>query len=223
MYRYQLSNNHYVVEIDGYHFIIDTGYPYSITFRNDLRSIRINDYDVNLIEPGYRFNIPATHQLVGYPVDGLLGLDAFGQTGLTFYKEDNQGGHVDFASHDIDGDVHHIVALHQGFAPLIKTNDNKMFLVDTGARYSYGVKGMFDGLTPFNVVTDYNPYLGNMRSPIYHVSITLNEKEYHIDVCYNERAVSLTGVNNLLMVGNITDFFQKECCINYRDRKIIFN
>ena len=64
----------------------------------------------------------------------------------------------------------------------------------------------------------------DMVSPIYHTSIKLNEKECPIDVCYNAQATSFFyNEPNFLMVGNITTLFNRECCINYREMKIIFN
>ena len=45
MYKYKLLNNHYVVEIDDKHYILDTGYPYSITFRSDLNMVNKNEHD----------------------------------------------------------------------------------------------------------------------------------------------------------------------------------
>ena len=224
MYNYKLLNNHYVVEIDNKHYIIDTGYPVSITFRSDLRMVKVNNRFYPLNPANWAFNIKKTHELVGYPVDGLLGLDVFGETGLTFYKDNENRGRVDFASHDIKGTTCPIVKLHQGFAPMINVNGNKLYLVDTGARYGYGVKGMFNGLISFKEVEDYNPTLQDMVSPIYHTSIKLNEKECPIDVCYNAQATSFFyNEPNFLMVGNITTLFDRECCINYREMKIIFN
>lgn len=221
MYNYKLLNNHYVVEIDGHHYIIDTGYPFSVTFRSDLNMVKVNNRFYPLSPAGYSFNIQRTHQLVGFPVDGLLGLDVFQDTGLTFYKDNENGGRVDFASHDINGIKCPIISLLGGYAPIINVNGNKLFLVDTGAKYGYGSRNMFNGLTPYAEVDDYNPTLGELKSPIYHTSIKVKEKECPIDVCYNPRVTF--QVPNFLMVGNITTLFNKECCINYREMKIIFN
>ena len=225
MYNYKLLNNHYVVEIDGNHYIIDTGFPCSVTFRSDLHKVEIEGKKkpIELQNPAiFRFSIPKTHWLVGYPVDGLLGFDALSE-GVTFYKDNEMGGRVDFTAHNIDGEVHQIVKFHQNYCPMINVNGDKLFMVDTGARYGYGDISMFVGSNPFSIVDDYNPSLGSMRSPIFHTSINLKGKGYNIDVCYHERAISLAGEPNLLMVYNITDFFEKECCIDYTGRKIIFN
>ena len=219
MYKYKLLNNHYVVEIDNKHYILDTGYPYSITFRSDLNMVKVNNHFFPLSAPGYRFDIKKTHKLVGYPVDGLLGLDVFGESGFTIYKDNEEGGRIDFASHDIDGIACPMVGMQ--IAPIINVNNNKFYLVDTGARYAYGSKSVFNGLTPFDEVDDYNPTLGVLHSPIYHTEITIKNKRCPIDVCYNSNVTSL--IPNICIVGNITDLFDKECCVNYRDRKIIFN
>lgn len=219
MYNYKLLNNHYIVEIDNKHYILDTGYPYSITFRSDLNMVKVNGIYHALSAPGYRFDIKKTHKLVGYPVDGLLGLDVFGETGFTIYKDSEEGGHIDFASNDIRGITCPMVGFN--IAPIINVNESKLFLVDTGARYAYGNRSVFVGLTPYSEVDDYNPTLGDLHSSIYHTEITIKNKRCQIDVCNNVQVASM--ISNIYMVGNITTLFEKECCVNYRDRKIIFN
>lgn len=219
--KYRLLNNHYVVEIDGYNFVIDTGSPRSYSFRNDLREVQILNNNLKLNPAGYNFDIKKIHKLVGFPVDGLLGKDAFGETGLTFYKENEAGGQVEFASHNIEGASFPIVELLNGYGILMQIDNNKLYLVDTGARYGYGASHMFNGLTNFDNVWDYNPMLGDLYSPIYHVDVEINHKKCHASACYN-RSVTFP-VPNFLMIGNITDFFERECCIDYKNRKVIFN
>ena len=219
MYNYKLLNNHYVVEIDNKHYILDTGYPCSITFRNDLNVVKVNNHFFPLSAPGYRFDIKKTHKLVGYPVDGLLGLDVFGDSGFTIYKDNEEGGRIDFASNDIDGITCPMVAMQ--IAPIIYINNNKFYLVDTGARYAYGTRSICNGKLPFDQVDDYNPHLGDLHSSIYHTEVEIKGKRCPLDVCYNSNVASM--IPNIYIVGNITAFFEKECCVNYRDRKIIFN
>lgn len=219
MYKYRLLNNHYVVEIDNRHYIIDTGCPFSFTFRNDLNMVKINNHFYPLNPSGYTFNIKKTHNLVGFPIDGLLGSDVFGESGLTFYKEKEAEGKVDFASHDINGVMCPIVGMMH--APIININGRNKFVVDTGARYAYGSGNAIAGLKPYGEVDDYNPSLGDLHSPIYHSEIMVNEKRCPIDVCYNSKVASNTP--GVFIIGNITTLFEKECCINYREKKIILN
>ena len=219
MYKYKLLNNHYVVEIDNRHYIIDTGYPYSVTFRNDLNVVKVNNHFYSLMPSGYDFDIQKTHNLVGFPVDGLLGNNVFGESGLTFYKDNNNEGRVDFTAHDIDGTTCPIIGMM--IAPIIRVNNNKNFLVDTGARYAYGQRNVFIGLAPFDEVDDYNPRLKVIHAPIYHTEITLNEKRCPLDVCYHPKVAS--NIPGIYIVGNITTLFDKECSINFKQRKIIFN
>ena len=223
MYNYKLLNNHYVVEIGEHHFIIDTGFPWSVTFNDRLKRVKVYNKVVELQNPTFfGFDIRKTHKLVGYPVDGLLGADAFRDTGLTIFKDNEEGGRIDFAAHNINGSAYPMVALtNNESTPFIKTDDGKLYLVDTGARYGYGVKEMFNGLTSSNTVWDYNPMLGDLYSTIYNVEVSMNNKKCHTTACYNVRVTF--PIPNFLMVGNITDFFEKECCIDYTGRKIIFN
>ena len=219
MYKYKLLNNHYVVEIDNRYYIIDTGSPISVTFRNDLNVVKVNNHFHSLLPSGYMFDIRKTHDLVGFPVDGLLGSDVFIESGITFYKDTKEEGRVDFNSHDIDGITCPIIGMKH--APIIKINNNKKYLVDTGARYAYGQKSVFTNLRPYDEVDDYNPYLGKLHSPIYQVEIVVKEKRCSLDVCDNPRVAS--SLPDVFIVGNITTLFDKECCINYKEGKIIFN
>lgn len=223
MYNYKLLNNHYVVKIGENHFIIDTGFPWSVTFKSGLSRVNIDGNIMDLQNPTFfGFDIKKTHKLVGYAVDGLLGADAFRKTGLTIYKDNEEGGRIDFASHDINGSTYPMVALtNNDSTPFIKTDDGKLYLVDTGARYGYGAKAMFNGLNSVNTVWDYNPMLGDLYSNIYNVDVHMNNKKCHTTACYNIRVTF--NIPDFLMVGNITDFFEKECCINYQAKKIIFN
>ena len=111
--------------------------------------------------------------------------------------------------------------MYQGFAPIINVNNDKLFIVDTGAMYAYGSENFVKDYAPDVIVEDYNPSLGKLESPLYHTTIEIKGKEYHIDTCYNEKVNF--PIPNFLLVGNVTTLFERECCINYKDRVIIFN
>lgn len=221
MYDYKLLNNHYVVDINGHHFIIDTGAPFSYSFVNGLNEVIINGVGHKLRVPSARFNVRKTHTLVGYPVDGLLGADSFKETGFTIYKDNEEGGRIDFAVNKISGKSYRVLTYANGSAPLIQTDNGKLYLVDTGARYGYGAKEMFNGLSSFATVWDYNPDLGDLNSPIYNVEVAMNNKKCHTTACYNSNVTF--HIPNFLMIGNITDFFEKECCFDYQGDRVVLN
>ena len=221
MYNYVLINNHYIVNIENKYYILDTGSPFSYSFVNGLDKVFIDGVEHKLGVPGARFSVKKTYDLVGFPVDGLLGSDAFRKTGFTIYKQNKEGGLIDFKANNIKGNAYQILMLANNAAPLIQTDDKKFYLVDTGARYGYGAKEIFKGLTSFGTVWDYNPYLGDLYSPIYNVEVMMNNKKCHTTACYNNNVTF--DIPNFLMVGNITDLFEKECCVDYLGKKVVFN
>ena len=96
MYNYVLINNHYIVNIENKYYILDTGSPFSYSFVNGLDKVFIDGVEHKLGIPRARFSVTKTYDLVGFPVDGLLGSDAFGKTGFTIYKQNKEGGLIDF-------------------------------------------------------------------------------------------------------------------------------
>jgi hypothetical protein len=75
MYRYQMSNGHYVVEIEGLHFLLDTGAPVSFWLKRPKGSIKIDGKEFILNDGREKTLVAKTEKLVGVPLDGFLGLD----------------------------------------------------------------------------------------------------------------------------------------------------
>ncbi len=225
-YNYRLLNNHYVVEIDGHHYIIDTGYPVSYSFKYNLNKIVIDGNEHQLYMNDGSFNIAKTTKLVGEEVDGLIGADIFGDTGLTFLKNNGKDGQVVFGIQEVAGRTFPLV--FDGHAPKMYVQHNGrnvFYCLDTGARYAYCVSSLVQGLRPFETgVWDYNPHLGDLYSDNYHVSIDIDGRTYQTTCCYNPTvARSFVMAYNFLMVGNITDLFCKTCCLNYKEKKIVLD
>ena len=63
--NYKLVNNHYIVQIDGKNYLIDTGSPVSFWTNKPINEVVIGDRGYSLKNPPYRFNSEETNALVG--------------------------------------------------------------------------------------------------------------------------------------------------------------
>ena len=92
MYNYTLSNNHYIINIEGNNYLLDTGSPVSFSLKQGLNSVVINQRRCSLPYNVMNLDIEATRELVGMDIDGFIGMDIIRQTSLTIYKD----GRIEF-------------------------------------------------------------------------------------------------------------------------------
>ena len=218
MYNYKLSNNHYVVDIDGEKYLIDTGSPISFWVSRPITSVKIDGNTFFLQGRPSNFDVKATNSLVGVPVDGFIGMDIISKTGLTIHKN----GTIEFVAREIDGIE---IPMTKRFPLVIDIECNSLtgkFIVDTGAKYGYGVGGLFKGQVSFNRVQDYNPSLGILNSEIYHLDIALGGEKKSIDVCDNGIVASSHLVMlSAIMIGNVSSLFEETCVLDTIKGKIV--
>lgn len=212
MYSYKLVNNHIIVDIEGKNYVLDTGFPFSFSFIGD-NYVEIDERKVRLAPKPVQFNNAKTFECIGMAVDGLLGLDSF--VAVTIYKN----GIIDFKANDIDGDVIHMI---RDFPLAINVSFGSVqgrLAIDTGAKYGYGRKEIFD-VDPFDRVNDYNPYIGELRSDIYHLTVTINGKQKPIDVCYNPKPYHMMS-QSIVCIASITSLFDEACVIDIERSRLI--
>lgn len=228
MYNYKLLNNHYVVEIDGNKYIIDTGSAYSFSFRKNLNEVVIDGRRQELIHPediNQPFDLQETFTLVGQEVDGLIGYNAFMHTGLTILKDNEEGGRVEFGALPINGRAVQLDMFMQYHLVPSMFNGRRMnYCIDTGARYGYCNRNLVNGLPAFDKVHDYNPGLGPLDSYNYRLSVDVGGQTYQTTSCFNPDVENrYLNKLNILMVGNITDLFSRSCCFDYQKRKVVLD
>ena len=164
-------------------------------------------------------DIDATRELVGMDVDGFIGMDINRQTSLTIYKD----GRIEFKALPEQGYELDMLAGSMGLIKLkVQSNDYvSTYLVDTGARYAYGVEGLFRGSKPFGHVRDYNPRLGHFKSDIYHVDVNFGPIKKTLDIADSVAVRNDLAMTMSLIIGNITDLFDEVCVIDMQNRRII--
>lgn len=217
MYKYELINNHYVVEINKRKYLIDTG---------SFKSFGVNKTIDDLVIDGRCYPLKAKRldemeiaKCIGVKVDGFIGLDIINQNGLTILKS----GHLSFNVLEVDG-----MKLDLEMVPFllinVECNGKKgKFMIDTGAKYGYGSKEIFEGEKPIDNVIDYNPTLGRLESAIYQKDIVLEDKKMFLDICDNKDVQKgILEPYHWLIVGNITTLFNEICVIDINKQTITF-
>ena len=219
MYNYQLSNNHYIINIEGNNYLLDTGSPVSFSLKPGLNSVVINQRRYPLGYNVMGLDIDATRELVGMDVDGFIGMDIVRQTSLTIYKD----GRIEFSAIPEQG--HRLNMLMSfGLIKIQATCNNLIapYLVDTGARYAYGIQGLFLNQEPFGHIKDYNPRLGHFESDIYHLSVDFGPFQKTVDIADSSVVRNDLAMTASLIVGNITDLFDEVCVIDMMNRTVTF-
>ena len=211
MYRWELINNHYVVFINGKKYLVDTGSPISFWINPDCREpLIIDNVKYSLHSKPNSYDVLESERLIGTNIDGFIGLDMILKTSLTIYKN----GRLEFGVVEEDGTR---IGLNTNGFLSIKCNCGGVtgnYLIDTGAKFSYGTGGLFYGLTPFNQAEDYNPILKRLYSDIYHLNVNLGCKSVEIDTCYDVHVSSMLISMGVLLIGNITSLFNEVCVID---------
>lgn len=210
MYRYELSNNHYIIDINNKKYLLDTGSPFSFYINDECKSLEIDGVKYHLHNTPSNLDINETTKLVGVSVDGFIGLDIVYQTSLTIYKN----GLVDFCSHDVDGNTvtlktFPLLSFQVGFN-LMSGN----CIIDTGAKYGYGIKGLFYNKIPYNRVNDYNPILKHLSSDVYHLDVVVGGTQKQVDICDNYLVAPTLKSVGAIMICNITSLFDEVCVID---------
>ena len=151
MYSYKLINNHYIVNIDGYNFLIDTGSPFSFWISSLNKELTINEKKYYLHNRPSNFDVQSTFNLVGVQLDGFIGMDIISNTGLTIHKDEM----MEFKIQEIEGKP---IQMSTSWPLYVQIGSNLMsgkFIIDTGAKYGYGVTSLFYKKEPFVIDPHY--------------------------------------------------------------------
>lgn len=231
MYSYELVNNHYVVEIDGQKFLIDTGSPFSFWISHSIKEITIYENKYSLQSRPIYFEVDEINNLVGVMVDGLIGMDIISKTSLTIYSG-RPKGIIEF-SEVPDWIVNELIKKNYKYTEvpmttrwplMVQVCSNLMtgkFVVDTGAKYGYGVSGLFYKQTAFDHVSDYNPSLGHLDSDIFHLEIVIGGQKKTIDVCSNSTVASALIHMGAFMIGSVSSLYNQVCSLDTKKGKLI--
>ena len=217
MYTYELKNNHYVVNINNNKYLIDTGCPISFWISKPIRELIIDGHSYYLQDRPIGFDVDATDELVGEKVDGFIGMDIISLTGLTIYRS----GDIDFKVNNINGKE---IPMSTRFPLVVNVGCNLMtgrFIIDTGAKYGYGVTSLFHNQTPTSYVKDYNPSLGQLESELFHLNIVLGGLDKTIDVCNNATVSTTLKRMGAILIGSVSTLYNEVCVLDVKKGRLI--
>ena len=218
MYKYDLLNNHYVVDIDGCKYIIDTGNPNSFSINNNKKVITIDRINYPLSNKPECVDVQPTFALIGCEVDGFIGLDIIRYTGLTIYKN-NQ---LDFHTQEVEGDIIPMSVYNSIFVSGSCNGKTGNIIIDTGAKYGYGIPELFNGQESLGLVHDYNPILKDLYGSYYKLEFKIGNTYGCIDICDNRKVYDyVLGPSHTIAVINITDLFHEVCVFDFRRKRLI--
>ena len=218
MYEYELINNHYIIEIEGKKYLLDTGSPVSFGITEGNNQLIIDGNTYCLRNKPANLSVSETEALVGTSVDGFIGMDIVSQTGLTIYKN----GLVKFGVDEVKGGVE--VPMTTKWPLMVSIGCNLMngkLIIDTGAKYGYGVDGLFHNQQAYAHVKDYNPSLGRLESDSYHLPITIGGKSKTIDVCNNRIVGATLHQMGAIMIGSVSSLYNEVCVLDTHKGKLV--
>ena len=219
MYHYEIINNHIVVNIDGQKYLIDTGSPISFHINPSIRSLTIDGISYPLQAKPAMFNVPLAFECIGNEIDGFIGLDIITKTSLSLLS--NQV--MEFKAVNEEGIRIPLLDTYP-FLTLKVSTENYVgrMIIDTGAKFAYGIDALFINKQPLKEVNDYNPTLGSLKSNLYKINLTLFGKEpFEVNVAQNDRVSSLLSNMHSLLISNLLPFYKEFCIIDMNKKEVI--
>lgn len=163
-----MNDKHFILKYqeEGKTYILDTGSPYSIHYGNEPIHHTLNKLYPNLLND--------LTELLGEPIDGLMGLDTLRKNRWTF--------NAITQTIEKDSKIRHTKSIrfetHLG-VPVIECKlDSRTyrFLVDTGSSVCYLQEDRFNYERNL-IFEDYSPFMGKFKTEGHRVSIeALNQK-----------------------------------------------
>ena len=216
MYKYELLNGHYIIDIENKKYLLDTGCQESFCFKNNPSEVVIDNVKYTLspnkLNPT---QMKYTHMLVDTKFDGFIGMDIIKQTSLTIYKN----GFIDFKAVDSEGMR---LPLHTSLGYLFIDTSLGKYAIDTGAMFAYGTKELFSCVKPYTKCRDYNPSLGVLESDLYRLIIGVNNSATFINICNNAKVQNTyLAMIQCDAIGNLTTFFDDICVLDVNKMELI--
>ncbi len=201
--KYKLieSNKHFVVEIDGNNYVLDTG-ANSVTV-SSINLVRINDKDYSL---GKTFGVTKEelHKLTNMDIKGIIGLDIL-SNGFTINRKDKT---ITFGTDNLDLSDAKVININKG---LLYTFDFKFLgrtykaILDSGAIISY-LDVNLDNLNETGYSYDYSPLIKeDINGKSYDILINTNNNDYPIKI--GTPKPKLLKVFEMLRVNGVIGFY----------------
>ncbi|MGN0906015.1 MAG: hypothetical protein ACI4NM_02610 [Bullifex sp.] len=224
------SEGHFIVNIDGDNYIIDTGASESCSCFGQTE-IAIGDrkfkvYPLPLEKVGEKIS-----ELVHMPIVGLIGLDIMKKLGSIEISEEE--GYVRFGGETVpeSGDYTFPFRVIEGYSILTSrlnvNGKDAMVILDTGARIDYMDPIILDTSTPVSHERDYNPIIGYFEVDGYKATYRIGDREIEtVSYAATDQLkdyVSQMGINDISGVVGLNAFLKgmKSLTLDFINRRVI--
>lgn len=230
--EYKYVNEHIIAKVCGYDMLVDTGTNRTILLdqfgliRIDGKMYTIDKQDVLADERA------KMEQFIGCRIDGFLGTDIMGNLAvIAIEKPINNKGYIytgEDAKEFINSSVKNEVDIEDmRVTATVNGHPNCKVYLDTGAKYGYGRKELYEGLAPISKEDDYNPdiRLHDFKLDYYgRLTVEINNKAYEIKMAYNE-VVEEIHLNRygLDVICNIMYMCENYSVIDFVNNKLYLN
>jgi Ca-activated chloride channel family protein len=176
-YELQLVDGHLFTRIEGQSVLLDTGIPVSLGKLPEFYFLN----EVHALSQGYLgVTLETLEELVGAPIDVLLGTDILKKYYLTL---DLQGNRVTFSSRPIFQPMHQVPMTTLIGAPIASFSvgglEQQMF-VDTGAKLSYVDQTIAANHSPLGKESDFYPGIGEFETDVFNIPFQLGPMQFQL-------------------------------------------
>lgn len=171
----------WIVSIDGYDYLIDTGSHRSGRIGDSPKSITIDGKQYPMYD--MRVDRDEINSCLGCKIDGIIGLNILSRRGFSINKEDMS---VCFDGTIGDKQLKSITFEKTGFIVIsdgITINGHGIgTILDTGAHIGYVCTGILENLEPIGKYEDFNPVLGGMSGDLYSSKVRINNIDFNMKI-----------------------------------------
>ncbi len=221
-----ISNNHFILHLDGRNYVLDTGSPVSFNYYNG-NALEING-------KRFAFSSPvicpqkAVNDLTGMTIDGLIGTDIMKQTGLLI---DIENMTVVFSSHaPADPEGRYASISFQYFMGMyLITNDVILgrrlqnAIIDTGAPVPYVSSALLSCFEPTGEkYEDFSPTFGVLKGEYRRGELILpcEDQEYKRSIKIGQMPGLLDAFSQFDAILGITALSEKQVLFDFNTMKI---
>lgn len=203
-YKLIISKGHYLVDVDGLFYLLDTGAPNSL----GEGSLIIASHAYPLCSNPELFAKFSNNSFIGSHIDGILGMDILKHYTVTIFKKEQK---ISFDECNIKYSSIVPLTIVMGAACLIDVAINgkeTAAIIDSGACFSYVSSELLTSSPEVENINDFSPILGDIHTTLHQVEIKIGASLHTISVAKMIPAIELP----LKMIGASSIIGLNEIC-----------
>lgn len=180
---YRLLDNvkgHIIFNKEGHLVLLDTGSDVSI---GNHKYVEFMGRHVELRKDYYGFSVDYLSQMIGVPIEYLLGMDVLGEI---YFQIDVRDRKVHFSELPIPGSglkIHFETVKDVPTANIIMNGKLQKVFIDTGAKIHFVRKHVVTGLEAIDTEIDFYPNIGEFETDVYEMLIEIAGEKHVMRSC----------------------------------------